>query len=107
MAATLLLFPSQSPCLCGVLHEANANVGATGFSRLRWSTTAPREFLVQGLTHMDPAQGDEIILVLYEEELLLILRVAIVGAAALLGNDDVRHAECVSGLERQTLTFSR
>lgn len=44
---------------------------------------------------MDPAQSDEAVLVLDEEELLLVLRVAVVGAPVLLGDDDVGDCELV------------
>ena len=53
------------------------------------------------VTHMYPAQGDEIVLVLYEEEFLFVLRVTIVRAATLLGHDDVGHGERVPGLEQR------
>lgn len=51
-------------------------------------------------THMYPAQGDEIVLVLYEEEFLLIFCVTIVRPSALLWYDDVSHGKCISGLEQ-------
>lgn len=49
---------------------------------------------------MYPAQGDEIVLVLYEEEFLLIFCVTIVRPTALLGYDDVGHCKRISGLEK-------
>lgn len=58
------------------------------------------------LTHMYPAQGDEIILVLYEEELLLIFGVAIIRPTALLRYDDVCHCKRISGLQqRQVISY--
>lgn len=53
-------------------------------------------------THMDPAQRDETVLILDEEELLLILRVAVVRASVLLGNDDVCDCELIHHLEDKT-----
>lgn len=49
---------------------------------------------------MYPAQGDEIVLVLYEEELLLIFCVTIVRSTTLLWYDDVGHSKRISGLEQ-------
>ncbi len=49
---------------------------------------------------MYPAQGDEIVLVLYEEELLLIFCVTIVRSTTLLWYNDVGHGKCISGLEQ-------
>lgn len=55
---------------------------------------------------MDPAQGDEIVLVLYEEEFLLIFGVTIIRPTALLRYDDVRHCKRVSGLQqKQVIAF--
>lgn len=56
-------------------------------------------------THMYPAQGDEIVLVLYEEEFLLIFCVTIVRSATLLWYDDVGHGERISGLEQTQRVF--
>lgn len=53
----------------------------------------------RSVTHVDPAQRDEVVLVLDEEELLLVFRVAVVRPAALLRDDDVSHRERVSGLK--------
>lgn len=52
------------------------------------------------LTHMYPAQSDEIILVLYEKEFLLIFCVTIVRSATLLWYDDVGHSKSISGLDQ-------
>lgn len=46
---------------------------------------------------MYPAQGDEIVLVLYEEELLLIFCVTIIWSTTLLWYDDVGHSKRISG----------
>lgn len=55
---------------------------------------------------MYPAQGDEIILVLYEEEFFLIFGVTIIRPTALLRYDDVRHCKRVSGLQqKQVIAF--
>lgn len=55
---------------------------------------------------MYPAQGDEIILVLYEKEFFLIFGVTIIGPTALLRYDDVRHCKRVSGLQqKQVIPF--
>lgn len=63
-------------------------------------------------THMYPTQRDEIILVLYEEEFLLIFCVTIIWPTALLGYNDVGHCEGISCLEKKHielhgLVFSR
>lgn len=55
------------------------------------------------ITHMYPAQGDEIILVLYEEEFLLIFGVTIIWPTTLLRYDDVCHRKCISGLQQQNV----
>lgn len=52
---------------------------------------------------MYPAQGDEIILVLYEEEFLLIFGVTIIRPTTLLRYDDVCHRKCISGLQQQNV----
>lgn len=57
-------------------------------------------------THMYPAQGDEIVLVLYEEEFLLIFCVTIVRPTTLLWYYYVGHSKRISGLE-QTQEASR
>lgn len=49
---------------------------------------------------MYPAQGDEIVLVLYEEEFLLIFRITIVWPATLFWYDDMRHSKRIPGLEQ-------
>lgn len=48
---------------------------------------------------MDPAQSDEAVLVLDDEELLLVLRGAGIGASQLLGDDDVGDGELVPHLQ--------
>lgn len=50
-------------------------------------------------THVDPAQGDEAMLVLDDEELLLVLCGAGVRASQLLGDDDVGDGELVPHLQ--------
>lgn len=52
---------------------------------------------------MYPAQSDEIILVLYEEEFLLIFGVTIIRPSTLLRYDDVCHRKCISGLPQQNI----
>ncbi len=47
---------------------------------------------------MDPAEGDEVVLVLDVEDLFLVDRLAGVRVALLLGHDDVRYSESVLGL---------
>lgn len=49
---------------------------------------------------MYPAQGDEIVLVLYEEQFLLIFCVTIVWPATLFWYDDMRHSKRIPGLEQ-------
>lgn len=49
---------------------------------------------------MYPAQRDEIILVLYEKEFLLILCVTIVWSSTLLWYNDVGYSKRISGLEQ-------
>lgn len=49
---------------------------------------------------MYPAQRDEIILVLYEKEFLLILCVTIVWSSTLLWYNDVGHSKRIPGLEQ-------
>ena len=51
---------------------------------------------------MDPAQRNQAVLILDHEELLLTLRIAIVGASVLLGNDDVGYRELVPHLQGST-----
>lgn len=53
---------------------------------------------------MDPAQGDEAMLVLDDKELLLALCGAGVGASQLLGDDDVRDGELVPHLQSSAST---
>lgn len=53
-------------------------------------------------THVDPAQRHQAVLVLDHEELLFILRVAIIRAAVLLGHDDVGDGELVPHLQGST-----
>lgn len=48
---------------------------------------------------MDPAQGDEAVLVLDDEELLLVLCGAGIRASQLLGDDDVCDGELVLHLQ--------
>lgn len=56
---------------------------------------------------MYPAQGDEIILVLYEEEFLLIFGITIIWPTTLFRYDDVCHCKCISGLQqKQIIIFS-
>ena len=50
------------------------------------------------LTYVDPAQGDEVILVLHIEELLLIQGFTGVRATLLFRENDVRNHEYVVGL---------
>lgn len=51
---------------------------------------------------MYPAQCDEIVLVLYEEEFLFVFCVAIVRPTALFRYDDMSNCERISGLENTT-----
>lgn len=51
---------------------------------------------------MYPAQCDEIVLVLYEEEFLFVFCVAIVWPTALFRYDDMSNCERISGLENTT-----
>lgn len=46
---------------------------------------------------MDPAEGDEVILVLDEEKLFLVLRVTVVGPPTLLGHDHMGDCEGILG----------
>lgn len=59
------------------------------------------ETLTDEVTHVDPAQRQQPVLVLEAEELLHVLHVAVVWASGLLGNDHVGEDELVVGLERQ------
>lgn len=59
-----------------------------------------RRWRVFIFAHVYPAQRDEIVLVLNEEELLLVFRVAVVGPTTLLGHEDVGHGERIPGLEQ-------
>lgn len=56
-------------------------------------------------THMYPAEGDEVVLVLHQKQLLLVLRVTVIRTAALLRDDHVGHRECVPHLEQATGTL--
>ena len=47
------------------------------------------------ITHMDPAKGNEVILVLDIKDLLFTERLTWVGTSCLLGNDDVGHPQYV------------
>ncbi len=71
-----------------------------------WSDSTVHNLPVFIFTHMYPAQGDEIVLVLYEEEFLLIFCVTIVRPTALLWYYDVGHGKRISGL-KQTQEASR
>lgn len=51
---------------------------------------------------MDPAERHKAVLVLDHEELLLVLRVAIIGASVLLGDDDVGYRELIPHLQGST-----
>lgn len=51
---------------------------------------------------MDPSQGDEAELILDQEELLFVLRVAVVRAAVLLWDEDVGYRKLVPHLGRES-----
>lgn len=51
---------------------------------------------------MDPAERNEAVLVLDQEEFLLVLCVAIIRASILLGNDDVGYGELIPYLQGST-----
>lgn len=54
-------------------------------------------------SYVDPAEGDEIILVLDEEKLLLILCVTVIWSTTLLGHDHMGHCEGILGLQSTCL----
>lgn len=57
-------------------------------------------------THVNPAERDEVVLVLHVEQLFLVLRVARVRRAALLRDDEVRDAERVLRLHNENVIQS-
>lgn len=55
---------------------------------------------VRVYTHVYPAERDEVVLVLHQKQLLLVLRVTVIRATALLRDDHVRHREGVPRLKQ-------
>ena len=62
--------------------------------------TKPNVYCVNPVwTHVNPAQSDEVILVLDQEELLLVFSITVVRPPALLWDDDMGHSEGIPVLE--------
>ena len=49
--------------------------------------------------YMDPAKGDEVVLVLDKEKLFLVFCVTVVRSPRLLGDDHMGHCEGILGLQ--------
>lgn len=56
-------------------------------------------------TYMNPAQSNEVILALNQEELLLILSVTVVWAPTLLWHDHMGYRECIPGLGKTATLY--
>ncbi len=54
----------------------------------------------QNMTHMYPAQCDEVVLVLHQKQLLFILCVTVIWTSTLLRHNHVCHRECVPVLQQ-------
>lgn len=86
----------EKPCLLVLWRAHNSDglwqhhlVGA-----VRVQVDAGEESCLSGVS-MDPAERNEAVLVLDQEEFLLVLCVAIIRASILLGNDDVGYGELI------------
>lgn len=54
-----------------------------------------------GIAYMDPAQCDETLLILYEEELFFVLGVAIIRPGTLLGDENMSNGKLIPHLSKE------
>lgn len=85
--------------LCCTKIPSCAHYVLEQWAQPQFGTQSPERVNPVLSTYVNPAQSDEVILVLDEEELLLVFSVTVVRPAGLLRDDDVGHGEGIPVLE--------